>query len=72
MLGAKYSKTNIIQDKILKYETSRMGEMNLNIYMQKQQFQHQQQGTKKQCNTNKLTNKNIGKSSKQIYNNLVK
>ena len=46
MLGTKYSKANIIQDKILKYETSRMGEMNLNICKQKQQFQHQQQGTK--------------------------
>ena len=65
MLGPKYSKINIIYDKIWKYETSRMGEMNLNICMRKNNgFNINNKEQKKQCNTNKLTNKNIGKSSK--------
>ena len=42
-----------------------MGEMNLNICMRKNNgFNINNKEQKKQCNTNKLTNKNIGKSSK--------
>ena len=41
-----------------------MEEMNLNILCKNNSFNIDNKEQKKQCNTNKLTNKNMGKSSK--------